>query len=176
MTTGFYHLTYNSQGGNISHTSLDDFKKCCYPDKDNNSCVMIVILNSPVFTILHPLLLRYFSVARNLLSIALQGDAPGPGTRGSSFGVTCWNLPPVCDNASSNIKRSLVYFTEQVLMFILRVFVYMTLCAMFTELYTYCCVYVCMSVYMYVLHIFCVVHVCVNVCTVECLYNAVETP
>ena len=35
---------------------------------------------------------------------------------------------------------------------------------------------VCMSVYMYVLHIFCVVHVCMNVCTVVCLYNAVETP
>ena len=48
---------------------------------------------------------------------------------------------------------------------------------MFTELYTYCCVYVCMSVYnMYVLHIFCVVHVCMYVCTVVRLYNAVESP
>ena len=52
----------------------------------------------------------------------------------------------------------------------------MTLCAMFTELYTYCCVYVCMSVYIYVLHIFCVVHVCMYICTVVSLYNAVETP
>ena len=119
ITSGFYRLTYKSQGGNISHTSLDDFKQCCYPDKDNNSCIMIVILNSPVFTILHPLLLHYFSIPRNLLSIAFQGDAPGPDTHGRYSGLICWNLPPVCDNASSNIKRSLVYFTEQVLMFIL---------------------------------------------------------
>ena len=118
ITSGFYRLTYKSQDGNISHTNLDDFKKCCYPNKDNNSCVMIVILNSPVFTILHPLLLQYFAIARNLF--VLQ-DVPVPSrtTSGSSFGVTCWNLPPVCDNASSNVERSLVYFTEQVLMFIL---------------------------------------------------------
>ena len=117
MTTGFYHLTYQSQGGNISHTNLDDFKKCCYPDKDNNSCVMIVILNSPLFTVLHPLLLHYFLIPEISLSIVLHGDVPLPGpiTTGCSFGVTCWNLPPVCDNASSNVERSLVYFTEQVL-------------------------------------------------------------
>ena len=122
ITSGFYRLTYKSQDGNISHTNLDDFRKCCYPDRDNSSCVMIVIFNSPVFTILHPLLLHYFSIARNLLSIVLHGDAPGSGTRGSSFGVTCWNLPPVCDNASSNVEHSLVYFTEQVLMFILGLY------------------------------------------------------
>ena len=119
ITTGFYHLTYKSQDGNISHTNSDDFKKCCYPDKDNNSCVMIVILNSPVFTILHPLLLHYFSIPRNLLSIALQRAAAVSDGLASYSGLICWNLPPVCDNASSNIKRSLVYFTEHVLMFIL---------------------------------------------------------
>ena len=121
MTTGFYRLTYKSQDDNISHTDLDDFKKCCYPDKDNNSCVMIVILNSPLFVFLHPLLLHYFSSPRNLFSILLNGEvpAPGPKTRGSVFGVTCWNLPPVCDNASRNVERSLVYFTEQVITLIM---------------------------------------------------------
>ena len=121
ITTGFYRLTYKSQDGNISNTNLDDFRKCCYPDKDNNSCVMIVILNSPVFTILHPLLLHYLSIPRNLLPLVIQDvPVPGPMTSGNSYGVTCWNLPPVCDNASSNVERSLVYFTEQVLINVLH--------------------------------------------------------
>ena len=175
MTTGFYRLTYKSQDDNISHTDLDDFKKCCYPDEDNNSCVMIVILNSPLFTVLHPLLLHYFSFPRNLLSVLLNGEAPGHGTRESSFGVMCWNLPPVCDNTTSNAKRSLVYFTEQVLVLYVHtaaVFVYKTCCV--NELYTYCCVYVCSCIIMYVLHILCVVHVYMYIHTYILLCNVIQ--
>ena len=144
MTTGFYRLTYKSQDDNISHTNLDDFMKCCYPDEDNNSCVMIVILNSPVFTILHPLLLRYFSIARNLFSIVFQGDSEAldQGTCESSFGVTCWNLPPVCDNATSNVERSLVYFTEQVFIYIMFI-----LCLYYFVLCTCTCIRTCHAQY-----------------------------
>ena len=111
MTMGYYRLTYESQRNIIS--DLDEFKKCCYPHEDDDSCLAVIVFHSPVYTAIHPLLLSYLSVPRIDFSFSLFHDHTGI-TFWMSFGVACWNLPPICDNATSTVKRSLLFFTEQV--------------------------------------------------------------
>ena len=111
MTTIYYRVTYESQSNNISHINLDDYKKCCDPNEDDNSCLAVIVFHSPVYTALHPLLLHYFSTTRNLYALLIGQDSIAAA---HFVGVTCWNLPPVCDNSTGMLERSLVFFTEQV--------------------------------------------------------------
>ena len=111
MTMGYYRLTYESQRNNIS--GLDKFKKCCYPDEDDGSCLAVIVLHYPVYTAIHPLLLSYLSRPRLYFLFPLLHDHTGmPFWK--RIGVACWNLPPICDNATSTVKRSLLFFTQQV--------------------------------------------------------------
>ena len=111
MNMGYYRLTYESQKNNIS--GLDKFKKCCYPDEDDGSCLAVIVLHSPVYTAIHPLLLSYLSIPKIDIPFLLFHDHTGmPFWK--TFDVACWNLPPICDNATSTVKHSLLFFTEQV--------------------------------------------------------------
>ena len=117
MTMGYYRLTYESQRNNIS--GLDKFKKCCYPHEDDGSCLAVIVLHSPVYTAIHPLLLSYLSVPRINFLFPWYHEYTGI-TFWKTFGVACWNLPPICDNATSTVKRSLLFFTEQVYIFLMQ--------------------------------------------------------
>ena len=111
MTMGYYRLTNESQRNNIS--GLDKFKKCCYPHEDDGSCIAVIVLHSPVYTAIHPLLLSYLSIPRIDFSFLLFKENTGIELW-KNLGVACWNLPPICDNATSTVKRSLLFFTVQV--------------------------------------------------------------
>ena len=111
MTVGYYRLTYESHRNNIS--DLDEFRKCCYPREDDDSCLMVIVVHSPVYTAIHPLLLSYLSIPRiNYLLLLFHDHVMIKFW--DIFGVACWNLPPICDNATTAVKRSLLFFTEQV--------------------------------------------------------------
>ena len=75
MTMGYYRLTYESQRNNIS--GLDKFKKCCYPDEDDGSCLVVIVFHSPVYTAIHPLLLSYLSIPSIDFSLLLFHEYTG---------------------------------------------------------------------------------------------------
>ena len=116
MLTGYYHLTLKSQGNTTSSVDLEDYKECCYPQEGDTSCLLVIAFHSSLYRVLHPLLLSLFAFPYTPIPkiLADGGKHFTLNNMGKASGVVCWNLPPVCHNATSNLAHALVIFTEQV--------------------------------------------------------------
>ena len=116
MLTGYYRLTLESQRNTTSSVDLEDYKECCYPQEGDTSCLLVIAFHSSLYRVLHPLLLSLFAFPYTPLprTLADGGKHLTLNNMGKASGVVCWNLPPVCNDATSNLAHALVIFTEQV--------------------------------------------------------------
>ena len=126
MITGYYRLTLKSQENTNSRVDLEDYEECCYPQEDDTSCFLVIAFHSLLYSVLHPLLLSLFAFPYSPIPKVLAdgGKHLTLNNMGKASGMVCWNLPPVCNNATHNLARALVIFTEQVRMQSLHISLY----------------------------------------------------
>ena len=111
LTMGFYRLTYDSQ--ETENSTHIKWGKCCYPSKDDNHCLVIIAFHSSVYNIFHPLLLEFLAMPFSPRFL-LFGTGKIRALMRASSGVHCWNVPPVCSDRESTVRRSLIDFNLQV--------------------------------------------------------------